>query len=45
MNLVPVLILCNIYIQDVAEMVEHFKILVTCFSARLSRSGVFEHKQ
>jgi len=27
--------------QDAAEMVKHFKILVTCFSARVSRSVGF----
>jgi hypothetical protein len=33
-------------LQDAAEIVKHFKILVTCFSARVSRSaGIFEHKQ
>jgi len=29
--------MCNI--QDAAEIVKHFEILVTCFSARLSRSA------
>jgi hypothetical protein len=27
------------YIQDVAEIVKHFKILVTCFSARVMRNA------
>jgi len=28
-----------VYIQGAAEIVKHFKILVTCFSARVSRSA------
>jgi len=27
------------YVQGAAEIVKHFKILVTCFSARVSRSA------
>jgi len=28
----------EVEVQDAAETVQHFKILVTCFSARVSRS-------
>jgi hypothetical protein len=34
-----ILLLKDLFIQGAAEMVKHFKILVTCFSARVSRSA------